>query len=96
MRLSGQARSEAEGGPTASKIEHFVEGNATCWSDACENAGERQFGVRRLISKSRYVTAEMQKQQHLKCCVSKQVSKLEMTFGAMRCSLLGDSDNIVN
>ena len=39
LRLSGQARSEAEGGPTASKIDHFVEGNATCWSDACENAG---------------------------------------------------------
>ena len=33
LRLSGQARSEPEGGPTASKIDHFVEGNATCWSD---------------------------------------------------------------
>ena len=45
LRLSGQARSEAESGPTASKIDHFVEGNATCWSDACENAGERQMRI---------------------------------------------------
>ena len=26
LRLSGQARSEAEGGPTASKLDHFTEG----------------------------------------------------------------------
>ena len=56
LRLSGQARSEAEGGPTASKIDHFVEGNATCWSDACENAGEKidfasRFPPRRLGAK---------------------------------------------
>ena len=39
LRLSGRPPLRYGLGPTASKIVHFVEGNATCWSDACENAG---------------------------------------------------------
>ena len=51
LRLSGQARSEAEGGPTALEIDHFIEGNATCWSDACENAGSSPAPVHSLRSR---------------------------------------------
>ena len=36
LRLSGRPPLRYGLGPTASKIVHFVEGNAMCWSDACE------------------------------------------------------------
>ena len=39
LRLSGRPPLRYGLGPTASRSAHFVEGNATCWSDACENAG---------------------------------------------------------
>ena len=39
LRLSGRPPLRYGLGPTASKIVHFVEGNATCWSDACEKKG---------------------------------------------------------
>ena len=39
LRLSGRPPLRYGLGPTASKIVHFVEGNATCWSDAYEKKG---------------------------------------------------------
>ena len=50
LRLSGRPPLRYGLGPTASKIVHFVQGNATCWSDACENAGGSPAPTRSLRS----------------------------------------------